>query len=467
MADAPEDTKINSAPEDESNDQGGRLNSMLSQRGPLVIALVAAAAGLILICLFVFLIIRSDGTPEPTPTAEPVDSVALDTDRFPYQAISDSGAISVTMETPIFLDVSGQQFTVQAEVLPESGPWLPPLLNETTAAWPYGAVINYIFGLDDTDQNQEMLQNLEVGEEIVLTTRSGNSSKFVVSSRNEIASDNLDIFAQRSPGITMLLIEEDPDKSRLVVHGRYVQSDIQQDGQAGRVVEMGDTAQLENLQFTVTGAGAQYDRPEAPPSFAFYLVDYQVQNVGTTPFDTRSLTMVLADDVGNLYALNPISSQLGNNPPLSGIVSPGQTIVATSGYQIPAGLVSAILRWQVALAGTNSTIQVNIPFQDFSAADSQSIVEVQDVTITQDGNGVLVVGQISNTGLQPIVIGVENVSLVSSIGTVHQILSTNPAFSWTVPAGQTLLYGITFQRPNTPDAVFTVLNQSFQITGLR
>ena len=141
--------------------------------------------------------------------------------------------------------------------------------------------------------------------------------------------------------------------------------------------------------------------------------------------------------------------------------------MATAGYQIPAGLVSAILRWQVALAGTNSTIQVNIPFQDISAADSQAIVEVQEVSITPDGNGVLIVGQISNTGLQPIVIGVENVSLVSSIGTVHQILSTNPAFSWTVPAGQTLLYGVTFQRPNSPDAVFTLLNQSFLINGLR
>ncbi len=466
MADAPEETNLNSTSTD---DQDSGSSSLLSQRGPLIIALVAAAAGLILIFLFVFLIIRSDddGSSDATPTPEIVDSGGLNTDRFPYQAISDSGAISVTMETPIFLDVSGEQFTVQAEVLPESGPWNPPLINETTVAWPYGAVINYIFGLDDTNQNQELLQNLEVGQEIVLTTRSGNSAKFVVSSRNEIASDNLDIFAQRSPGVTLLLIEEDPNESRLVVHGRYVQSDIQQDSQAGRVVELGDTAQLESLQFTVSGAGAQYDRPEAPPGFAFYLVDYQVQNVGTVPFDTQSLSMVLADDVGNLYALNPSSSQLGNNPPLLGPVSPGQTIMATAGYQIPAGLVSAILRWQVALAGTNSTIQVNIPFQDISAADSQAIVEVQEVSITPDGNGVLIVGQISNTGLQPIVIGVENVSLVSSIGTVHQILSTNPAFSWTVPAGQTLLYGVTFQRPNSPDAVFTLLNQSFLINGLR
>ena len=63
------------------------------------------------------------------------------------------------METPVFLDVAGEEFTVQAEVLPESGPWTPPAVNETTAAWVYGAVINYVFGLDDTNENQELLSD--------------------------------------------------------------------------------------------------------------------------------------------------------------------------------------------------------------------------------------------------------------------------------------------------------------------
>jgi hypothetical protein len=439
---------------------------MFSQRGPLIIVIVALVASLILICLFVYLLVRSDDTQQVDTTPVPEETVEIQTDLFPYQAISDSGSISVTLETPIFLDIVGERFSVQAEVLPASGPWMPPIINETTAAWVYGTVINYVFGLDDTNQNRELLEGLEVGEEIVLTTRSNNSAKFLVSSRNDVESSNLEIFAQRAPGISLVLIEEDPNDTRLVVQGRYVQSDVQQDSQPGRVVELGETAQLESVQFTVTGAGAQYDRPEAPPGFAFYLVDFQVQNVGTAAFDTRTLTMVLADDVGNLYALNPIASQLGNNPPLSGSIAPGQSLVATAGYQIPTGLVSAVLRWQVSLAGTGSAIQVNIPFQDLATVDEQVTVEVQDVGITPDGSGVLIVGQITNTGAQPVIVNASDLSLVNANGTVYQLLSTNPAFPWTVPAGQTLLYGVTFQRPNTSDAIFTLLNRSFQLTGL-
>ena len=60
-----------------------------------------------------------------------------------------------------------------------------------------------------------------------------------------------------------------------------------------------------------------------------------------------------------------------------------------------------------------------------------------------------------------------DVSMVSPLGTVFQMLSTNPAFPWTVAPGQALVYGVTFQRPQDAEATFNLLNQSFQLTGLR
>ena len=467
MADAPDDSKVETpSPADSSSSQSG-LKSQFVQRGPLIIAVGATVASLVLLCLIAFLLLRSQDSEEPTPTPLPESGAGINTDLFPYEAISQSGSITVTLETPIFLDVSGEQFSVQAEVLPASGAWTPPTLNETTTAWVYGTVINYVFGLDDTDENQTILEQLVVGDEIVLTTRSGNSSTFIVSSRNDVASDNREIFAQRSPGVTLVLIKEDLEDSRLVVQGRYVLSDAQENIQAGRVVEMGETAQLESLQITVTGVSTLYDRPEIPNGFAVFHIDYQVQNVGTTSVDTNTLTTVLSDDVGNLYALNPTASQLGNNPPLTGSVAPGQTVVATDGFQIPAGLSSPVLRWQVSIVGTSSTIQVNIPFRDAAVAEQQANVQISEVIIPPDGGSLLIVGQITNLGNQPVIVAVSDLSLTNNTGTVFQILSTNPAFPWSVPPGQTLLYAVTFQRPLTGDAVFTILNQSFQFTGLR
>ena len=79
----------------------------------------------------------------------------------------------------------------------------------------------------------------------------------------------------------------------------------------------------------------------------------------------------------------------------------------------------------------------------------------------------LVVGQITNVGEETVIVDVTDISLTSATGTVFLKLSTNPAFPWTVPPGQTLLFGVTFQRPLGSDATFTVLNQSFQLSGIR
>ena len=256
MADTPEEEIIEPYLAEEPDSFGDRARNRLEGRGPLIVAVVAIVASLALLCLFAYLLLRpdeSDQQPTPVPEIETEEQVEVDTDSFEYQAISDTGAITLTMETPIFLNVAGEEFTVLAEVLPESGPWTPPVVNETTAAWVYGAIINYVFGLDDSSQNREMLDTLVVGDELALTTRNGVTVEFVVSERRMVDSSDQDIYAQREPAITLLLIEEDVEEQRLVVRGRYVVPDSSTDEQVGRVVELGETAQLERLQITVTG----------------------------------------------------------------------------------------------------------------------------------------------------------------------------------------------------------------------
>jgi hypothetical protein len=181
--------------------------------------------------------------------------------------------------------------------------------------------------------------------------------------------------------------------------------------------------------------------------------------------DANSLSLVLIDDFGNLYALNPTASQIGNNPPLSGSIQPGQTVVATAGYQIPTGITSSVLRWQVTISGTGSQIEVILPLGETVASPQQASVLVQEVNIVNNGTDLLIVSQITNLGSQPLLVDVTDVSLTSS-GTVYLMLSVNPAFPWTVPPGQTIQFAVTFQRPPGSEAIFTVLGQSFQLTGL-
>jgi hypothetical protein len=370
------------------------------------------------------------------------------------------------METPIFIRIGGEEFTVQAEVVPEDEPWDPEVPNETTAIWVYGSIINYVFGLDNTKDNKELLESMALGDEIVLTSRSGASTTFTLSSRQSLSRANRDTLAQRSPAVTIILASDDPEELRLTVKGRYAASDVKNVSVNEQVVELGETAQLEGLQITANSVSYQAGRVEVPEGFMFYAVDYQAQNVGVARVDSGQLNMVLIDDLGNQYALNPIASQLGNYPMLSGTLEPGETSIATAGYQIPLGLNSRFLRWQVSRLDSGSQIQVNIPFAEQQAAAQQANTQIQEANISEDGSSLIIVGQITNFGEQELIVDVGDLSLTSQ-GTVFLMLSVNPSFPWRVGAGQTIQFLVTFQRPLADTAVFTVLNQSFQLTGLR
>jgi hypothetical protein len=178
------------------------------------------------------------------------------------------------------------------------------------------------------------------------------------------------------------------------------------------------------------------------------------------------LRLTLADHMGNQYALNPTASQVGNYMPVGGPLGPGQTARATAGYQIPAGLSSPTLRWVVTRLDTGSQAQVNIPFRGAAELGQQALVTLQQGEVSLDGTSLMLWGQITNLGDQPLVVQETNVSLISN-GSFYLILSTNPRFPWIVAPGQTADFSLTFQRPSGDTAVFTVLNQPFQLTGLR
>ena len=89
-------------------------------------------------------------------------------------------------------------------------------------------------------------------------------------------------------------------------------------------------------------------------------------------------------------------------------------------------------------------------------------------TVTPDLNNLIIIGQVTNTGAQPLVINAEDISLRTPAGSDYLLLATNPPFPWTVPPNQTLQFAVTYQRPiGSASAVFTILNQPFDLSGLQ
>jgi hypothetical protein len=375
--------------------------------------------------------------------------------------------MSVTLESPASLRIGAQDFTVRGQAIAADGTWVPAVQGEGTAVWVYGSIINYIIGLPDSEANQTLLEQLALGDEIVLTTRGEREFVFLFNNRSQEPTTNRDIYAQNTPGITLVLVGNNQGAERMVVKGTYVVPDPDS-GRDNNVFEIGEPAQLENAQITVNGATYLPDRPEAPPGFAFFLVDYEIQNTGLTALDTSQLQMSLLDSLGNTYALNAPASQLGNYPPLSGFLNSGQLASATIGYQIPVGLISPNLNWVVLQTNTGAQIQVTIPFNAGGSGAQGTAISLEAVNISQDLTSLNLLGTVVNGSTQPLVIGEQNVSLRTSDGSVYLLLSTNPAFPWSVAPGQTMQFAVSFQRPSAASAaVFTVLNQQFELSNLR
>ncbi|MCA9917672.1 MAG: DUF4352 domain-containing protein [Anaerolineales bacterium] len=380
--------------------------------------------------------------------------------------MSESATISVTLDSPVTLSLPGQQFNVQTQIIGADGTWTPALDAEAagTAVWVYGSIVNYVVGLPDSEANRALLEGLAPGDELMLATRGGTRYTFSFNSRSTVPVTNRDIFAQTTPGLTLVMLGSEGNE-RLVVNGRYVVSDTA--NASGNVVGLGETAQLENVQITVNSTTYIADRPEIQPGFALFVVDYQIQNVGLTALDSGNLQLSLADNLGNQYAVSPLATQLGNFPTLAGFLNANQVVEASAGYQIPLGLESDTLSWVVTNSASGAQVYVTLPFTGGSAAAAGSAITLARVEVSTDLTSLILGGQVTNLGTQPIVITESDVALQTVDGAIYLLLSTNPPFPWTVPPGQTLQYFLTYQRPPTDTAVFRIRNQGFQLTNLR
>lgn len=438
----------------------------------LLLAIVAVIA-LLAACIMGFILLRpyltdSEVTTSGTPSAGQPTPFPQNTPGSAGQpvivGVSDSGTFSVTLDAPATLDVLGRQWAVVAQNIGTDGLWNPEL-EEDTSAWINGTIVNYVFGLADSEANRTLLESLAPGNQIVVTTRQGTTHTFTFDSRSQVANTDRSVYNQQTPGITLLLIDGSEDQ-RLVVRGRYEVAATTQTG-GGNVIQMNETAQLGDTQITPQASSFLTNRPEAPPGFGFFLIDFVFQNVGLTAVDSSPYRLTLSDELGNQYALNPIASRLGNNPPLAGFINAGQSMTATAGYQIPTGLVSPNLTWTIT-APDGSTAQAILPFTAGGAAGESVVISLQQATITPDLNNLIVVGQVTNVGVQPIVISPDEVHLRTAAGSDYLLVATNPPFPWTVPPNQTLQFAVTYQRPiDSPSAIFTILNQPFELSGLQ
>ncbi len=462
--------------------------SRFAGRAPLIIFLIAMIGGLMLICVFGYLLYcQSSGScedgsfvgignndsaapPEDMPTMIVPTVAGVSQSSRAEGIVAQIGAsdtVSLTLDAPTLLQAGDENFAIQIGRTATNNQWDIDVATESIAVWLDGTVINYVLAIMDTEANRALMQSLERGDALTLSMESGRTLTFDFNTRTQVPITQPDIFRQNIPAITIVLVGQ--GNERIVVQGSYLPDlvapsiDTAGNFEAPNVAGLGEPIQLGDLQLAVT---AFDDRPQATGGFAYYLVDYQIQNNGSIPFDTTLLQMQLVDGVGNISVLSLDASQQGNYPALAPSLGVGQLAQATAGYQIPNGVNRASLGWVVTRLDTRESVEIRTSAPVLAGgSDPVQLVSLSNVSadLVADATSLLVQGSLFNGSEQVVSVNATDVSFTAG-SSAFFIQSTNPQFPWVIGPGETFQFGLTVQKPiNEPSAVFSIFDKGFEI----
>lgn len=438
----------------------------LSRRQLRILSIVSGIV-LLLVAGAIVVFIGLRGPSEPTNGTEPAPATpeATVAPTLSCETIISSDDVEVSVPLPVALTTKDTTLRVEP-LVPETEAWSYPTERSDVALWVCGTVVNYVVGLEPTAANEALMSQLVPGDEMELQFANGERLLFRFAERREVAAGNDDVLAQRRPQLTLVVAAAETWQ---VATADYVAEEGPLDpsipeisGQVGEAVLAGDA------RVTVTrGYGQGAD--DLPAGTMHYLVEFSVENAGQAPLATRAFSMRLRDSLGNTYLVSRSASEAGAYGPLSGEIAPGASVQATAGYVVPQPLPPGTLTWTFSpRPGAEAEASIGIPYEgeEDVPTDVETEVAVDDAFFSNDGNVLIIVGQVRNRGAQPLTVEAADVTLSSDAG-LSELISTAPPLPWSIEPGQTQVIELQYQRPDTSAALLELLGYSFEIAGLR
>jgi len=431
--------------------------------------LLLLVAAVIMVYLgFKGVLFRSDDSPgmplevvkiTPTPFSSPVAPPNCAT-------IINSNDVQVTVPLPTSLTVNGEPFPV-APILPDRTGWTYPANSSGAATWLCGTVVNYVLGLEPTVDNETLLADLRPGDEIKLHLSNGTELFFRFVERRETAANEGSVFEQFRPRLTLIL-EMGNDSWQVATADYVAETETVQPSPPGSEAQPGQPVRVGDAQVTVSRGHAE-SGADQPPGTMYYLVEFSVENVGTTPLNADGFTMQLQDGVGNQYLVSPAASGIGEYGLLGGEIAPGVTADGTAGYLVPETLAGPTLIWVfVPQPGSELRASVSIPYEGAvgPVSGGQAEVNVTDAFLNSAGDVLIIEGEIRNAGSEPFTVRLAEISLTSSSGT-STLRVAAPPLPWTIQPGQTQVIELQYEKPAASTALLAMLGYSFEIRGLQ
>lgn len=389
----------------------------------------------------------ADATPTPLPTLE--SELLAD--------IVDASGVKTDLVVPRTLEIKGVSFVVQPVKI-GAGDWPLPD-DERAVSWVYGTVVNYILGLEATPDNKTLLASLRAGDELLLRMSTGPTYRFAFADAVRVAPQASEVFRQTRPGLTMALLGEAEQASRVVIRAVYIPDSELAGGGIGPMaqrVEAGQPVTLdEALRLTFLGA-TPFAPPGTPPGYAYLAVDYAVENVlrGEALLATGFVHQVMDGD-GLAY---PPASEAGGVPvqyrPLPARVEAGQVVTTTAVYAVPEGSLSEGLAWRFAPSASGTVVQAQIPPY---AGSLEPRVAARESMRLPDGS-LAVIFNLSASGLRDVQVTADDVQVQGGI-----LNWEDNRFPWQVPAGGSADFRLSLV-PDGQVVTIALLGQAFEVT---
>ncbi|MFL7791209.1 MAG: DUF4352 domain-containing protein [Anaerolineae bacterium] len=396
----------------------------------------------------------------PTPSVSPPLSSRCET-------IISSGDVQITASPPISLTLGEAAFPVE-EVLSEEEGWGYPSGSSGSAAWICGTVVNYVVVLEPTAENEALLSGLATGQEIVLQLSNGVMLFFGFDQQREMKTDEMGVvFAQLEPRLTLLL--EQQGGTWVVVSADYLsRAEPVHPPASDTLAGLNVPVRVGDAQVTLLDGYALRGLPDLPAGTMYYIVEFSIENVGTSPLNADFFTMQLQDGRGNKYLVSPVVSAFGDNGLLEGEIAPGEVVQGSAGYLVPDTLSGPTLVWTFSPSpGSAVWASVGISYEgeEEPIEPARAEVYITDALLSGDKSKLIIEGEIRNVGGSPLTVEVRDITLSSSAGLVKLIVAA-PPLPWTIEPGQSRVIELQFEKPDAASAVLTLLGYSFEIGGL-
>jgi hypothetical protein len=364
---------------------------------------------------------------------------------------------------PTVLEVGERSFPIQPSVPQASDPWAVGADRPDTAVWLYGTVVNYVLGLQPTDENREMMDSIQKGDLITLRLSGGTTLTFLSMLPREVPAGSEDLFDQTQPRLTLVLL----DPTTWTVLQADFEAVVEPTPTTGEVTAgVGQPVQVGDARVVVLEGHAERGGAGLAPGTMLYFVEVSVRNTGNTSLIPDAFLMMLEDDVGNRYAPSPDAAEAGRYGALPDVIGPGQDVEGSVAYIVPEDLTGPLLTWIFSPTPTSELrARFSIPYTPPARPSALPEVMVLDAFLSEDGSTLLVEVEIYNPGEEDLTVAEDDISLSSSAGPGELELAA-PPLPWTIPAGEIREGELQFARPEASAAVVTILGYTFEISGM-